>query len=141
MNFEEVLRINVAVDGEGIISLTDGGGRNVTMIPFGGAAKGKYFNGKILPGGIDIQTTQVNGSGRVLSAKYMLEGTDIDGNNCKIFIDNTGRFSQIPGEPMFRTNPKIITDSPALRFLQDSFLVSEGTATDIGVDIIICRLK
>jgi len=141
MSFEEVLRINVAVDGKAIVSLTDGDGRNVTMIPFGGVAEGKYFNGKILPGGIDIQTTQISGKDRVLSAKYMLEGTDIDGNNCKIFVDNTGRFSQIPGEPMFRTNPKIITDSPSLRFLQDSFLMSEGAATDIGVDIIIYRLK
>jgi len=139
MNFEEVLRIRVAVDGAAIVSLTDGGGRNVTMIPFGGVAEGKYFSGKILPGGVD---TQIGGTGgdRILSAKYMLAGTDADGNSCKVFIDNTGRFSQTPGEPMFRTNPVIITDSPSLRFLQDSFLVSEGVSTDIGVDIIIYRL-
>jgi len=141
MNFEEVLRIHVAVDGAAIVSLTDSDGRNVTMIPFGGVAEGKYFNGRIMPGGVDTQVSGIGGGDRVLSAKYMLEGKDIEGNNCRIFIDNTGRFSQIPNTPMFRTNPIIITDSRALRFLQDDFLVSEGVSTDIGVDIVIRRCR
>jgi len=141
MYFEEVFRIHVAVDGALIVSLTDSDGRNVTMIPFGGVAEGNYFNGRILPGGVDTQISGIGGSDRALSAKYMLEGADIEGNNCRIFVNNTGCFSQIQDTPMFRTNPTIITDSPALQFLHDAFLVSEGVSTDIGVDIIIYRCK
>lgn len=137
MRFEEILTIAVVVDATAIVSVTDTLGRGATMLPFGGSVSGKYFNGKILPGGID---TQISASGEtLLSARYMLEGTDIDGRRCKMYIENNGLINPTEGGPLFRTNPKIMTDSPALSFLHGDFLVSEGFASEGGVTITVFR--
>ena len=40
---------------------------------------------------------------------------------------------------LFRTYPKIITDSKALEFLNYDLLVGEGIGTESGVDIKIYR--
>lgn len=79
----------------------------IRQICFDGNAEGEYFNGKILPGGVDTQIQQVDGSG-TLSARYMLEGSDYTGKNCRIYIENEGEFCTDI------TKPKVRTDSEAL---------------------------
>lgn len=118
-SLEEVLTININIDPNQICNVK-AGERSVNMIPFGGQAEGKYFSGKVLAGGVDTQKyVQKQGQQMpdgTLSARYMLQGKDQEGNACKIFIENNGKF----GEEF--THPVVITDSPALSFLNTAEL-------------------
>ena len=60
---------------------------SVVMIPFTGVSEGPYFFGKTLGTGVDTQKIGKDGS-FLLSARYMLEGEDCEGNACRIFIEN-----------------------------------------------------
>ncbi len=89
----------------------------VRMIHFTGSCAGPYFQGEIEPGGVDTQLPDA--SGRVtLSARYMLSGTDRDGNPARIFIENNA----LAGE---ETHPLIRTDSPCLAFLETAPLTGQ----------------
>ena len=102
----EIITILITVLGATMVS---NGTDTMNFLPFSGEAKSDYFEGKVINGGVDTQHyTQSGGS---LSARYILEGTDCAGKACKIFIENNGKF----GEPF--TNPKIVTDSDTLKFL------------------------
>ncbi len=107
---KEVLTVDVNITGATEVK---GDNAEVCMISFDGSATGPYFNGKILPGGIDTQK-EFKGLGRQLSARYVLEGVDYKGNSCKIFIENNGRFDE---NGNIITEPLIITDSEELEFL------------------------
>lgn len=101
------------------------------MLPFTGTADGPYFNGAVLGEGVDTQT--IYNDGRVLfSARYMLEGTDMTGNKCRIFIENNG-------ESLEKMTPTIVTDSEALQFLAESELTSVVTPNDVGVEVKIYK--
>lgn len=83
------------------------------LVLFDGTCEGSGFRGVIQPGGVDTQRQQPDGTG-TLSARYIIEGTDGDGNPARVFIENNGRL----GEEA--TCPVIRTDSPALRWLEDA---------------------
>lgn len=131
-----ILTIHIEINPQAIASVK-ADNRSVCMIPFGGTVSGPYFHGKVLSGGVDTQQfTQVPGQQMpegTLSARYMLEGEDCDGNACKIFIENNGRF----GEDW--THPTILTDSPALAFLNDAPL--KGKMEAAGQELIIRIFK
>ncbi|MFI3249578.1 MAG: DUF3237 family protein [Eubacteriales bacterium] len=93
-------------------SVLEGKTAYVAIIPFGGEVKSDLFQGKILPGAVDRQIIDANGI-KHMSARYMLEGTDSQGNSCKIYIENSGDFS-LDGPRPFRTIPIFYTDSPVL---------------------------
>lgn len=95
----------------------EGATQDICMITFIGEAKGRYFNGKLIGTGIDTQFISKDKHTR-LSARYMLEGKDIDGNSCRCFIENNGSF-----EDGFI--PKIVTDSPALSEFESAELKAE----------------
>ena len=137
MKFEEVLTVNVKI--ESAVDVKNDNGDSAVMILFTGNATGKYFEGKILPGGVDTQIIGKSGSRHTLSARYMLEGKDHTGENCRIFIENNGNFGNAPEGILFRTYPKIITDSKALDFLNHNLLVGEGYSAEDGVIIKIFR--
>ncbi|MCR4618847.1 MAG: DUF3237 family protein [Lachnospiraceae bacterium] len=59
------------------------------MILFDGYVDCPNFRGKILPGGVDTQTEYPN-KNLYLSARYILEGRDFSGRNCRLFIENNG---------------------------------------------------
>ncbi|MBO5165218.1 MAG: Cof-type HAD-IIB family hydrolase [Lachnospiraceae bacterium] len=96
---------------------------SVCMLCFDGTAESPYFTGKILPGGVDTQKYSKGKQGH-LSARYMLEGQDLTGAACRIFIENNG--ARTDGEMV--TTPRIVTDSKALSWLEDVEL--EGTIID-----------
>ena len=104
-----------------------------------GDVTGKYFEGKILDGGIDTQIIGRFGDRHSLSARYILEGRDYKGEECKIFIENNGNVNNKLEDSVFRTYPKIITNSRALVFLNNNILVGEGVPTEIGIDIKIYK--
>ncbi len=137
MNFEEILTVNVKIQSAS--DLKNDNGDSVVMISFTGSAEGKYFEGQVLPGGIDTQIIGKYGDRHTLSARYMLEGKDYTGAACKMFIENNGDMNKNLQGVLFRTYPKIITDSKALDFLNHDVLVGEGFPAEDGVKIVIYR--
>lgn len=138
MELEKVLTVHVAI-GE-TIHLRNEAGDSVVMITFGGHATGSYFEGTVLTGGVDTQVIGHFGDRHILSARYMLRGTDHAGQSCEIYIENNGENHKKPEKAPFRTTPKIITNSKALDFLNGATLVGEGRSTESGIDIHIYRV-
>lgn len=98
----------------------------IAMIPFTGKAYGEYFNGEIIGTGVDTQKYDINSDKCSLSARYMLQGTDKDGKECRIFIEN-GLKDQNGWHPM------IVTDSECLSTWEDLPLIATVDGTDTGV--------
>lgn len=102
---------------------------DIIMIPFGGTAGGKYFNGNIIGCGVDTQRRGKNGIA-YLSARYMLDGTDCTGKKCRIFIENNTNDSG-------GLTPIIVTDSKALAYWENSELSAEIFPAEGGVNVKI----
>ena len=128
---QEVLTIQVVITGE---TRVQGAAGEAGMVAFTGTVDCPNFHGVILPGGVDTQR-MVNGH-LTLSARYMLEGTDADGNACRVFIENNGATDD-PAQPM-TTTPVIFTDSPALQWLETAAL--RGTLEPHGPDGVIIHI-
>lgn len=126
----EVLTFDVEITGAEEVKGANG---EAVMIAFGGYADCEHFHGKILPGGIDTQT-EWPGMTRSLSARYILEGVDREGQSCRIFVENNGVVRE--GEDL-RTTPRILTDSRALAFLEQEELTGTITPAEKGVTIHI----
>lgn len=127
----DLLTINVHLTGG---CRVDGKGRTVNMVYFDGTVDGPIFRGTILPGGVDTQT--ITPSSVTLSARYMLEGTDNDGNPCRLFIENNGTVAK-PDDPM-TTTPTVTTDSKSLSWLEEANL--RGTVEGNGEDGVIIHI-
>ena len=122
----EILRIYVNVtECHEVVS----GERTVRMLPFEGTCDGPFFRGTILSGGVDTQKGYADGTG-TLSARYMIAGTDCEGNSCKLFIENNAEFNSY-------TVPSIITDSPALKWMEDATLRGRLEFPDGKLNIVI----
>ena len=104
--------------------------RGIVMIPFTGEASGPFFTGKVIGEGVDTQKI-VDGK-CTLSARYMLEGQDVTGSSCRIFIENEGN-----DEIGFR--PKIVTDSAHLSPWETASLTATVTPKEGGVMVRIYR--
>lgn len=102
---------------------------DICMLPFTGSVEGKYFNGKIIGEGVDTQKIDHNGTAR-LSARYMMEGTDFNGNKCRVFVENNG-------ESLDKCIPMIVTDSEDLQFLSKANLSAVVVPNEQGVDVKI----
>ncbi|MCP1184320.1 DUF3237 family protein [Paenibacillus sp. 1781tsa1] len=137
MKLEELFTVHVNIERS--FDLQNSEGNSVVMITFTGSVTGKYFEGMVLYGGVDTQIIGKNGDPHTLSARYMLQGTDYKGDSCKIYIENNGNIDKTLKTALFRTTPKMITDSKALSFLNSETLVGEGYPTESGVDIKIYR--
>ncbi|WP_127533327.1 DUF3237 family protein [Paenibacillus kobensis] len=137
MEWEEVFTVHVKI--EKTTELQQDDGDTVVMISFTGHVTGKYFRGEVLDGGIDTQIIGKSGERHTLSARYMLQGEDYEGNVCRIYIENNGDANKKWKDALFRTYPKMITNSKALSFLNQDILVGEGLPTESGVDIKIYR--
>ena len=131
---ESVLRIYVSITE---IFETIGSDGIVKMLLFDGYCDCEHFKGKILPGAVDTQRIRQDGS-VTLSARYMLEGTDRDGQDCHIFIENNATASE--GKETI-TKPDISTDSPNLKWLETSELYGELVTEDSQLVILIKERK
>jgi hypothetical protein len=132
--FEIAVEINPAQ-----VSQLKGPAGEVIMIPFSGTVTGELFKGRVLPGGVDTQTVDPNGV-RHMSARYMLEGIDNTGEQCRIYVDNNGWFS---GEMImpFKTIPTFYTDSKALApYLHSNKFRTEGHPRQGGVNIKVFEI-
>lgn len=104
---------------------------DICMLPFTGSVEGKYFNGKIIGEGVDTQKIEHNGTA-MLSARYMMEGTDFNGNKCRVFVENNG-------ESLEKCTPMIVTDSADLQFLSNTNLSAVVVTNEQGVDVKIYK--
>lgn len=129
-----IMEVFVNIDGEHIVELDSPVG-HVTMIPFGGTVKGELFQGIIAPGGVDTQVTNQN-KVRRMSARYMLIGQDYTGNDCRIYVENNGCFTEGLDPAPFKTIPTFITDSKALTpYLHTNQFRGEGHMDESGLVI------
>ena len=103
----------------------------IVMIPFTGTVAGDLFTGKTVGPGVDTQKIGKDGS-FLLSARYMLEGTDAAGNACRIFIENQG--NEDTG-----FIPRIVTDSPLLQAWETANLYSTLEGIPGGVIVRIFK--
>ena len=133
-----IFEVTVDID-PALISQLKGQAGEVIMIPFSGTVQGEIFNGRVLPGGVDTQTVDQNGV-RHMSARYMLEGTDKNGEPCRIYIDNNGWFSGEMSMP-FKTIPTLYTDSKTLApYLHSNKFRTEGHSRQDGVTIRVFEI-
>lgn len=135
-----ILEVHVETNPEGTVMLTSEIG-SVKMIPFKGTVTGPIFNGIVEPCGVDTQITNQN-EVRHMSARYMLTGTDRDGRDCHIYVENNGWFTDGASPTPFRTVPTFITDSPALApLLHRNQFVGEGLRDESGLWIRFYELQ
>lgn len=130
---KELLHLKVTVlDTQSVI----GANKQINMVSFGGSCEGPLFKGNILPGGVDTQAYEKDAG--TISARYMLSGTDYTGKPCRLYIDN--RAVVRSGQPTV-TQPRIVTDSEALAWLETASLT--GTICDDGggLTIRICAAE
>ena len=106
---------------------------DIVMIPFTGEASGPYFSGSVVGTGIDTQKISREHAAR-LSARYMLEGRDTQGNACRIFIENQGSFAE-------GFVPMLVTDSPLLRPWETAALTATVEGIPGGVIVKIFGRK
>lgn len=107
----------------------------VNMICFGGRCDCGFFRGEILSGGVDTQTYLTGEPGR-LSARYMLSGTDASDTPTLLFIENNG---ETGADGVCVTHPRILTDNPALAWLEDLPLTGRIQGREGGVTICFYR--
>ena len=126
-----ILTIDVLLDE---IFNVEGTAGKATMILFHGSSDCDNFKGKILPGGVDTQKEPA-GKPRILSARYILEGKDLEGKDCHIFIENNGEVEPISDGGVIRTKPIIYTDSEALKWMETADIRGTVTGAPGGVTI------
>ena len=126
-NSELLLEITVACEEPVSVK---GQETTVVMIPFTGTVNGPFFKGKTVGTGVDTQKIGTDGT-FLLSARYMLEGTDAEGNACRIFVENQGNEQD-------GFIPRIVTDSPLLAAWEKKELCStlEGIPGGVTVRIL-----
>lgn len=127
---KELLTINIDITGAQSVQGHTG---IANMILFSGDCDCDLFKGKILPGGVDTQSAWKDHP-YMLSARYIMEGIDCDNKPCRMFIENNG----FPKEgEITTTTPKILTDSDALSYLENTTLSGTITPKENGVVIHI----
>ena len=139
MQLEEIMVVHVSVKGNEVNAFTGEAG-GVVMIPFDATIDGKYFNGTVLPGGIDTQVIGPKGTSHTLSARYMAKGTDYTGEECFVYIENNGVICNDVEGGYMRTTPTFVTNSKALDFLNKQLFVGKGEPDGMGVKITLYRV-
>ncbi len=129
---EEVFSIDIKINHtEEVISSPV----SARIVSFTGFCNSPLFKGEIVHDGAD---TQIITEGITsLSARYILKGTDFTGAPCSMFIENNAA-SLSDGEII--TTPKILTDSPALKYLEEAKLTGTVIPADGGIKVIINKL-
>ncbi|MBR0227239.1 MAG: DUF3237 family protein [Clostridia bacterium] len=128
MNGEMLLEIQVKLLPS---QRVNGSTRDILMIPFTGVAGGPWFTGQVIGPGVDTQNISKDGKA-ALSARYMLEGTDKNGQRCRIFIENQGSFDS-------GFKPTVVTDSVLLADWEKAELSATVEGAPGGVLVRIFR--
>lgn len=133
--------LTIHVNPQKAITLEQSEGDTVIMIPFTGHVTGELFEGKIEDGGVDTQIISECGKKHTLSARYIIDGIDQNGQTGKLYIENNGYIHNPNEDFIFRTYPKIITNCKAIKWIEKAILVAEGKAVENGVEITIYQVN
>ncbi|KAL6625214.1 hypothetical protein U3516DRAFT_892616, partial [Neocallimastix sp. 'constans'] len=117
---KEIFTFNINVGG-GMENVSGADGAMAMQIGFTCASNTNQFTGK----GVDFfydTRMQFKGQVQTLSARYIMEGKDDEGNNCKVYIENNG----IDNNGMV-TEPTIVTNNPKWAWIETAPL--HGTAS------------
>lgn len=125
---ELLMEIDIRITGSQFVA---GHTRDICMIEFGGTATGPHFNGEVIGTGVDTQKIEKTKE-MALSARYMLEGKDSAGNDCRIFIENNGTNFD-------NCKPAVYTNSPLLADWETSDLTAKVIPQEGGVKIQVYR--
>jgi len=125
---ELLMEIDIRITGSQFVA---GHTRDVCMIEFGGTAIGPHFNGEVIGTGVDTQKIEKTKE-MALSARYMLEGKDSAGNDCRIFVENNG-------SDFNNCKPTVYTNSPLLADWETSDLSAKVIPQEGGVKIQFYR--
>ena len=137
---KEIMVFHVSIDREERTEMVTKDGK-VVFIPFGGEVNSELFCGKIRPGAADVQVTNAAGI-RHMCAKYIFEGKDYTGAECKLFVENNGFFEPGNQPRPFHACPVFMTDSAALaEYLERPHFRAEGWGRPDGVDIHIIDIE
>ncbi len=104
----------------------------IVMNPITGRAFCEHFNGEIIGTGVDTQKFDLKSEEGILSARYMLQGTDKGGNACRIFIENSQHDED-------GWHPMIVTDSRYLSEWEHLNMTAAVEGTENGVLVRIYR--
>ncbi len=125
---ELLMEIDIRIKGSQFVA---GHTRDICMIEFDGTATGPYFNGKVIGTGVDTQKIEKTKE-MALSARYMLDGKDSVGNECRMFIENNG-------SDFDNCKPTVYTNSPVLADWETTDLTAKVIPKEGGVTIQIYR--
>lgn len=136
MEGRELFSISIIVDKPIVVGQDNIVGRRQLIPILSGEVKGKGFNGKVLPGGIDSQIIRPDGKCD-LSARYAIQLED----GASIYIENNGmrtvpeeyakdvvagKFVD-PGVYYFRTIPTFETYDEKYKWMMDRIFVCYAT--------------
>ena len=135
-----IMVFNIYINREDRTEMITKNGK-VTFIPFSGEVKSDLFCGTVRPGAADVQVTNAAGI-RHMAAKYIFEGKDYTGADCKLFVENNGYFEPGSQPRPFHACPILMTDSEALaEYLNRPYFRAEGWGRPDGVDIRIFEVN
>lgn len=133
MDGKKILDVKIEMDSPSCQLKSELG--EVVMIPFKGSVKGKIFQGIVEPCGVDTQVLNQAGV-RHMSARYMLTGKDLEGQDAHIYVENNGWFQEGQFSMPFRTVPTFYTDSKVLApYLHQNQFIGEGNEEEDGLHI------
>ena len=128
-----ILDIKIEANGPALHMKGENG--EVDMIPFKGSVDCDLFHGIVEPCGVDTQVVNA-AQVRHMSARYMLTGTDADGQAAHIYIENNGWFDDTQKSMPFHTVPTFYTDSKCLAaYLHRNQFTGEGIEEEDGLHI------
>ena len=125
---ELLMEIDIRIKGSQFVA---GHTKDICMIEFDGTATGPYFNGEVIGTGVDTQKIEKTKE-MALSARYMLDGKDSVGNECRMFIENNG-------SDFDNCKPTVYTNSPVLSDWETTDLTAKVIPKDGGVTIQVYR--
>lgn len=133
MERKSVLDIRIEANGPALHM--KGENAEVDMIPFRGSVDCEQFHGIVEPCGVDTQIVNTAGV-RHMSARYLLTGTDADGREAHIYVENNGWFDDRNKTMPFHTVPTFYTDSERLApYLHRNQFIGEGHMEEDGLRI------
>jgi len=121
---KELFTFDINVGGAGFDNVQGADGAMGMFIGFTCSSNTRQFKGKGLDNFIDTRM-QFRGQVQTLSARYILEGKDDEGRNCRVYIENNG----IDNNGM-TTEPIIITDNPKWAWIERAPLHGDTSMTN-----------
>ena len=139
MSRKPVMDIKIEANGPAVHM--QGDIAEVLMVPFKGTVKSELFNGIVEPCGVDTQVVNAVHV-RHMSARYMLTGTDKEGKEAHIYVENNGWFDDLHKSMPFHTVPTFYTDSKALaEYFHSTAFEGEGVDEADGLHIYFYEIR